>query len=864
MAEPAPGGPWVLLDGMSLAFRAFFALSTEMTTAEGVPTNALHGFAGMLHTLIRTQRPSALVVAIDLPGGSFRNRLTGDYKGGRAATPPELEPQFDFIAGLCRVLGIPVVGVADYEADDVLATLATWGRDRGREVVVVSGDRDTFQLVQDPYVRVLYNRRGVSEYDLYDEAGIRARCGVEPARYPQLAALRGDASDNLPGVPGVGEKTAAKLLERFGDLEGILAHLEELTPKLRENLAEHRDRARANETLMRLVRQVPLPVSVEDLHLGGWRRQEVSTFFERFQMRAMSQRFLQLLDEGLLGPPGDGEIVARDAPPGRELLEVDLDALGGAGPVVVAVREGIVAVLDEASARVAVAPLAAWLARDGGRALIGHDLKGLVRALLEAGHEATLRDDSALMAYLVDSVSGSYDLASVAQRTLGAPAPASGQLFADQGADLREEVALVARVGERLRTEIDAWELRRVYEDIELPLVSVLARMEMVGVGVDADMLRAIGREFAAEAAQLDARIQELAGHPFKVNSSAQLQQVLFSELGLRPVRRIKTGFSTDAASLEAMVDQHPIVEHLLRYREVEKLRSTYGTSLVESVGTDGRIHAVFNQMVARTGRISSEGPNLHNIPVRTAEGRRLRTAFVPPPGWWLAVADYNQIELRILAHLSQDVGLLAAFAAGSDVHRQIASLVFGVAPEEVTHEQREQAKAVSYGLAYGMESFGLSRRLGLPVAHAREIMERYFAGFPTVRQYMDQTVAEIRERGYSRTEWGRIRPFPDLATATGAQRAAVERQAMNAGIQGMAADVFKSALVRLDRALSAGPWRSRLVLQVHDEVVVEVPEEERLEVGPVITTALTEAASLSVPLEISLRWGRDWAAAKG
>ncbi len=869
MAEPPAGGPLILLDGMSLAFRAYFALSADLTTSDGAPTNALHGFAAMVHTLVRTWRPRALAVAFDLPGGSFRNRLVEDYKGGRAATPPQLEPQFDFIRALCEALAIPVIGVPDYEADDILATLATRARDHQHATVVVSGDRDTFQLVEDPYVRVLYNRRGVSEYDLYDEAGIVARCGIEPARYPLLAAMRGDASDNLPGVPGVGEKTAARLLTQFGDLNGIFAHLDELTPKLRENLAIHQERARHNADVMALVRDVPVDVDLADLAVGGWRRSEIETFFDRFDMATMRRRFAQLLDEGLLGAGAEDRPV-----PGRRAGAVvpaarlvDLDDLAGAPECVIAARGGHVAVLDASSARVAVVPKAQWIASYDGSALAGHDIKGLVRELLESGRQVpTPRDDSALMAYLVDSVSGRYDLDAVAERFVAlAPAATSGQLFDDgTGSALIEQVSRAAAVRAALRREIATWQLEAVYEGIELPLVTVLARMEMIGVGVDVTVLRAIADEFAAEAAQLDQEIQVLAGHPFTVNSSPQIQMVLFTELGLRPVRKIKTGFSTDAASLEAMADQHPIVGRLLRYREVEKLRSTYGVTLIDSVGPDGRIHAIFNQMVARTGRISSEGPNLHNIPVRTTEGRRLRTAFVPPPGWWLAVADYNQIELRILAHLSQDQGLLAAFAAGRDVHRQIAALVFGVAPEQVTHEQREQAKAVSYGLAYGMETFGLSQRLGLPVAHAREIMDRYFTSFPTVRHYMERTVAEIRERGFSRTEAGRIRPFPDLATATGASRAAAERQAMNAGIQGMAADVFKSALVRLDHALTAGPWRSRLVLQVHDEVVVEVPDDERATVSEVIAVALTEAATLSVPLEISLRWGRDWATAKG
>jgi DNA polymerase-1 len=377
-------------------------------------------------------------------------------------------------------------------------------------------------------------------------------------------------------------------------------------------------------------------------------------------------------------------------------------------------------------------------------------------------------------------------------------------------------------------------------------------------------MLRTINEEFAREATSLEGQIQKVAGHEFKVNSPQQLQTVLFNELGLTAVKKIKSGFSTDAASLEAIVGEHQIVALILRYREVEKLRNTYGAPLIDAVGPDGRIHAEFKQTVARTGRLSSENPNLHNIPVRSQEGRRLRYAFVPSPGWLLCVADYNQIELRILAHLSQDSGLLAAFASNEDVHRSIAGSVFKVSPKDVNHEQREQAKAVSYGLAYGMEAYGLSQRLGVSVSSAKEIIEKYFTGFPSLRAYMDATIKEIRSRGYSRTEFGRIRPFPDLATAVGPQRQAAERQAMNAGIQGLAADVFKFALVRLDHELSTAGLAARLILQVHDEVLVEAPPAEKDQVEAIILDALTNAAHLSVPLEVSLSWGENWAVAKG
>ncbi len=852
---------------MSLAFRAFFALSPEIATSNGVVTNALHGFAAMLHSLVRTQHPRALAVAFDLPGGTFRDAMSEDYKGGRAATPPELEPQFGFIRSLCEALHIPVLAVPGFEADDVLATLATWGRENHIAVTVVTGDRDTFQLVEDPYVRVLYNRRGVSDYSLYDEAGIVERCGVEPARYPLLAALRGDPSDNLPGVPGVGEKTAAKLLAQYHDFDELYQHLDDLTPKLRENLAAFEDRARNNERVMRLVRDVPLEFTLEELTLGGWNHADALAFFDRFEMKAMRNRFDQLMSEGLLG---SGEVA--DAPAPRvstapTWTDVSPDEVMGAASLVVAFDNDRVAAGDRARGIVAVMSWDEFFERYRGQLIAGHDVKALLRRAADRSLATPNPvEDAAIMAFLVDSVSGRYSLDELSLTYLGvANASAAPTLFGHgDGEYLRDDLTRVVQLIDVLREEIVRWELGYVYESIELPLVSVLARMESRGVRVDVALLRKILKEFTAEAALLDASIQEVVGHPFKLNSPQQLQTVLFDELGLSAVRKIKTGYSTDASSLEAIIDEHRVVAMILRYREVEKLRSTYGAPLIDSVGADGRIHAVFQQTVARTGRLSSENPNLHNIPVRSDEGRRLRYAFVPEDGWSLAVADYNQIELRILAHLSQDEGLLGAFAAGEDVHRAIASSVFGVAPDAITHEQREQAKAVSYGLAYGMEAFGLSQRLGLTVANARAIMDRYFEGFPTLRHYMDETVRQIRERGYSRTELGRIRPFPDLATATGPQRQAAERQAMNAGIQGLAADVFKSALVRLDDFLRDGGYEARLILQVHDEVLVEAPREERDAVGAVIVDALVNAAALTVPLDVSLRWGENWAQAKG
>jgi DNA polymerase-1 len=857
---------------MSLAFRAFFALPTDIQTSSGLVTNALHGFASMLVSLIGSQNPRAMAVAFDLSGGTFRDALTEDYKGGRAETPPELDPQFDLIRTMCETLHIPVLGVQNFEADDVLATLASWGRDSKIPVVVVSGDRDTFQLVEDPYIKVLYNRRGVSDYSLYDEAGIFERCGIESARYPLLAALRGDTSDNLPGVPGVGEKTAAKLFAQYRDFDELYANLDALTPKLRENLVTYEERARNNEMVMRLIRDVPLDFTLDDLTFGGWNHQEIDAFFERFEMNSMRTRVNKLIQQGQLGEPGgQSEIKASAAPlkKTRALKQVSTlkDVLGGTASPVVAFNDERVAVSNSVAGTVAVVDLDEFFATSATTPIAGHDVKGLFRVAKERGVSLVdPSDDTSIMAFLVDATSGHYELADVAHRFVDEPIDnAKPSLFsASSDETLVHDVTLVARLRDVLRGEIARWELGRVYDEIELPLVAVLGRMEASGIRVDVELLKTIADEFASEAKELDHEIQKVAGHEFKVNSPQQLQAVLFEELGLTAMKKIKSGFSTDATSLEAIQDEHKIVPLILRYREVEKLRSTYGTPLISSVSPDGRIHARFMQTVARTGRLASENPNLHNIPVRSQEGRRLRYAFIPTEGWLFAVSDYNQIELRILAHLSQDQGLLGAFASHEDVHRTIAASVFGVAPKDVTNEQREQAKAVSYGLAYGMEAFGLSQRLGIPVSSAREIINKYFDGFPSLRNYMDTIIKEIRNQGYSRTEFGRIRPFPDLATAVGPQRQAAERQAMNAGIQGLAADVFKSALVRLDHRLNEEGLQARLILQVHDEVIVEAPPSEQDQVSAIMIDALTNAASLSVPLEVSLHWGENWAAAKG
>jgi len=944
-AEPdAADRPLILLDGMSLAFRAYFALPETLKTSSGVTTNAVHGFASMVLNLVRDHRPVGLAVAFDLPGATFRDEIVDDYKGGRDETPADLPPQFDMIRDVLEALAIPVVSAEGFEADDVLATLATEARDRRHPVIIVTGDRDSYQLVEDPYVRVLYNRRGVSDYALYDEAGIEERTGVRPPKYPLVAALRGDPSDNLPGVPGVGEKTAAKLVNEYGDLDTLYANLDALSPKLRQNLAEHAERVRTNAEMIPLVRDVPLDVDVDDLVLGGWHHEAARSAFARLEMKGAWGRFETAMRDGLLGSPAAGESPdgrpeergAETGPAGdREWLVAPDCTVPTSVPSAVAALDELVAGARAGTGILALAPrwacdpgrsplealalvaepsdpsdpsagvhlgahaggplvaepevLAALAAAvgPGGVGVVAHDAKELMRSLLPLGVDVTgLVVDTAVAAYLLDPSVDQYRLSDLAARFVGVGVD-DGTGAAGQGAFALEPdadgsdgagagdldgaglglvrlAAVIARLRAPLQAALDGVGERRLFDDMERPLVRVLARMEVVGIPVDRDVLRSIAAELSDECRSLEARMHELAGGPFNVNSVKQLRTVLYDDLGLSPGRKTKTGYSTDARTLESLRGQHPIVEVLLRYREVEKLRSTYGESLAAEVAPDGRIHATFRQTVARTGRLSSDRPNLHNIPVRTDEGRRFRQAFVPSPGRRLLVADYDQVELRAIAHLSGDPGLTAAFAAGEDIHRTVAARVFGVDRDEVTHEQRSTAKMVSYGLAYGMESYGLAQRLGVPVEEARGILDAFFDAFPSVHDYMDRAVAEARANGYTITVFGRRRPLPDLESANHQVRQAAERQAMNAGIQGLAADVFKMALIRLDSGLEEGGYHSDLVLQVHDEVLVDVDPDEAEAVEALTRTALTGAVELSVPLEVAMAWGDSWAEAKG
>jgi DNA polymerase-1 len=887
-------GSYHLVDGNSLTYRAFFALPSDMSTASGQITNAVFGFTSMLINVIKDHHPDGMIVAFDRPEPTFRHEAEPEYKAQRDAAPDILRQQMGLVREVLDALGIQQVEAPGWEADDLIATLSTKLVERGDDVVIVTGDRDSYQLVSDPHVKVLYNRRGVSDYAFYDEAGIAERTGVTPALYPQYAALRGDNSDNLPGVPGVGEKTAAKLINQYGGLDGIFAHVDEQTPKLRENLAAHEERARKNLELMILRHDAPIDsVDLDDLAITP-KPDEVQRLFDFLEFRTFADRLAEALG------PSSG--IESSAP--RDELHAEVETIDDAAAAVDLIARldvldvaaawegepgrgdllGVAVVTDGSSSSVAWIPVE--LLRDDGVAtsigahdhVRGHNIKPLMRSLLAA--EVDLRGlqlDTAIAAYLIDPAEARYELADLLVKfTEFAPssddAAASGQLDLDgtatTAADRAGRNALaVHHVAGPIEASLDAFGMAALYHSIENPLVRVLARMEHVGVGVDIGALRSINQRLTAEVESLAAELRRVAGRDdLNLNSPTQLRELLFEQKALSPVgvKKSKSGYSTDAQTLEKLKDQWPeFIVPLLRHRECEKLRGTYGEGLINEVAPDGRIHATFNQTVARTGRLSSDQPNLHNIPVRSDEGRVFRTAFVPSPGRKLLVADYNQIELRCIAHLAADPGLIEAFTSGQDIHNATAARVFSVDPADVTLEQRSKAKMVSYGLAYGMEAYGLGQRLGIPTDEAAVILDAYFEAFPNVKAYMDATVLEARKNGYTETLFGRRRPIPELLNANWRIRQAGERQAMNAGIQGLAADIFKVALVRIDEALEAGGHESELVLQVHDEVIVEIVDAERELVGDLVIDLMRGAAELDVPLEVNVAWGDTWAAAK-
>ncbi|MFZ9985014.1 MAG: DNA polymerase I [Ilumatobacteraceae bacterium] len=878
------------LDGNSLTYRAFFALPTDMATASGQVTNAVYGFCSMLTTLMKDQRPDGVVVVFDRKEPTFRHEAAPEYKAQREKQPDILYQQLDIVRELLGALGVATLDYKGFEGDDLIATIVDRCEQDGTDIVIVTGDRDSYQLVHDPHVRVLYNKRGVSDYALYDEKGIFERTGVTPAQYVDYAALRGDPSDNLDGLPGVGEKTAAKLLNQYGSLQAIIAAAGEQTPKLKASIIEHADRVVRNAELMKLRRDVPIDVNY-------------ASFVPRPDFARTAQMFTTLEFKNMMARVKDAfaPFVSEDAPTSAEgdMTTVAAETLAAKisrstkttklpeGEFVLLPGWSASAALGDPPAGIAVVSFASsnevtWIDDvasivdqvSKSSLIVTHDAKRLHWLLASGSQRLPGVFDVAIAGYLLDPADGERSVADLAQSHLGvtigssSQAP-SGQLsFGDEGADVMDatctEALAVSRIVDKMREGLAAQEMLDLARDIEMPLIAVLARMEHLGIGVDRAALDRIASHLETRVAELTKKLHALAGKEFNINSPAQLRVILFEEKKLQPGKKTKTGFSTDAATLEKIRDQWPdFIDALMEFRELDKLRGTYGEGLREVVARDGRIHATFNQMVARTGRLSSENPNLHNIPVRSEEGKVFRTAFVPSKGAQFLVADYNQIELRCIAHLANDPGLIEAFTKGEDIHTSTAARVFAVAPKDVTGEMRSKAKMVSYGLAYGMEAYGLSQRLGIGVDEAAEILEAYFAAFPNVKQYMDDAVETAKKRGYTATLFGRRRFIPELNNPNFRIRQIGERQAMNAAIQGLAADIFKIALVEIDAKLMASQSSGRIVLQVHDEVIVEAKKSEAEEVEQIVLGSMRSAASLKVPLEINAAWGDSWASAK-
>lgn len=891
----------LLLDGHSLAYRAFFALPDSLRTSSGELTNAVHGFVSMLVRLLSTRGPSAVAVAFDVGEDEERTAAYEDYKAGRDEMPDELGTQIDRLHEVLDVLGVAVVEVPGVEADDVLATLATRAVADGYRVEIVTGDRDAMQLV-DADVTVLYTLKGISETAAMTPDAVQERFGVPPERYVQLAALRGDGSDNLPGVPGVGAKTAARLLTDFDGIDDVYARIDEVPgKKVPAMLVEHRDAVDRNLALMTLRRDVAVGTTTAELvrgARGAVDRDAFATLFAELELRTLGARVRsELLGdvEDAAATVEDGAGAAAVATSGEVAAPraVDADGLAAwlaeaAGTVavslvtadhaadVVAEHVGLatagaepVVVPGDAVAPGACPAFDALLA-DPARRVVVHDAKRVHRAIGGGRRLDGIGLDALLAGYLLAPDARDYSLGTlVAQRlgrdAAGPDAAADGRLALDVDGDAwavaGHAAADLLELAPVLATALDDSGLRGVHDTIELPLTRVLAALEDRGIAVDVDVLTTLHGELAGRVDELAAEVHRHAGHEFNVGSSQQLQTVLFDELGLPRTRRTKTGYSTDATALADLAVEHPIVGAVLEWREVSKLLSTYVDALPPLVQPDTRrIHTTLSQTAAATGRLSSSHPNLQNIPVRRPEGRAVRRAFVAGEGYaTLLVADYSQIELRILAHLSADEGLLGAFASGEDVHATTAARLFDLDPADVDSTTRDRAKAVNYGLAYGLTAFGLARQLGIPGQEAQDIVDAYDDRFPGVRGYLDDVVGRATRDGYTTTLYGRRRYLPDLTSGDRNRRQIAERMALNAPIQGTAADIIKLAMLALEDALAAAEVRSRQILQVHDEVILEVADGEQDAVRALTVDALAGVADLAVPLEVDTAFGVTW-----
>ena len=885
----------LLMDGHSLAYRAFFALPAEnFSTTTGQQTNAVYGFTSMLSNTLRDEAPTHFAVAFDVSRKTWRSEEYAEYKANRSKTPDEFRGQVELIGELLDAMGVRRFAVDGFEADDVIATLATQAEAEGFKVSIVTGDRDAFQLVSE-HTTVLYPTKGVSELTRFTPEKVREKYGLTPSQYPDFAALRGDPSDNLPGIPGVGEKTATKWINQFGSFAELVERVEEVKGKVGQNLRDHLETVQRNRRLTEMVRDVELPYGPTDLERVPYDLEAVRQILDTLEFRhANFRERLFAADPGAAEqeaavPEAGVEIDGRVLEAGglaRWLAEFGSTPLGlmsvdtwrlGAGQVTeiaLATHEGPAAYFDPTALDAEdETAFAKWCA-DAGSAKVLHNAKAVQRSFAEHGWTlAGISMDTALAAYLVQPGRRSFALEALSTEFLGRELPQAAQsegqlaLGAEEEAQadvLMGQARTVLDLGEAFNARLPEVGAAELLHDMELPTSAVLATMERAGIAADVQWLRSLEQQFADAVQEAVRQAHASVGREFNLGSPKQLQEVLFGELALPKTKKTKTGYTTDADALQWLAAQteHELPVLMLRYREQSKLRTTV-EGLIKTVGDDGRIHTTFSQTVAATGRLSSTDPNLQNVPVRTDEGRAIRRAFVVGAGYEsLMTADYSQIELRVMAHLSQDQGLIEAFTTGEDLHTTVASQVFSVPGEQVDAEMRRKIKAMSYGLAYGLSAFGLSQQLNVGTDEARKLMDTFFERFGGVREYLHRAVEEARAVGYTQTMLGRRRYLPDLTSDNRQRREMAERMALNAPIQGTAADIVKIAMLRVDEALTSERLSSRLLLQVHDEIVLEIAAGERAQVEELVRREMAGAVELSAPLDVSVGVGADWESA--
>jgi DNA polymerase-1 len=884
----------MLLDGNSLAFRAFYALPAEnFKTQGGLTTNAVYGFTAMLINLLRDEGPTHIAAAFDVSRQTFRKEKYPEYKEGRSATPDEFRGQIDITKEVLAALGITVLAEAGFEADDLIATLATQAENEGYRVLVVTGDRDALQLVSDD-VTVLYPIKGVSELTRFTPEAVQNKYGLTPTQYPDFAALRGDPSDNLPGIPGVGEKTATKWISEYGSLQSLVDNIDKVKGKVGDALRAHVSGVILNRELTELVKDVPLAQTPDTLRMQPWDRDQIHRLFDDLEFRVLRDRLFDTLASsdpeveegfdvrgGALEPGTLAAWLTEHSLGNRFGLAVvgtHLAFDGDATAIAIVSADGEGVYLDTATLTSEdEAALASWLA-DPGPPKALHEAKLAMHDLEGRGwHLAGVTSDTALAAYLVRPGQRSFALDDLSvrylRRELRADNPEQQQLSLlddEDGVDdqavqtLILRASAVADLANALDEELARIDSSSLLGQMELPVQRALAAMESAGIAVDLDLLGQLQSQFADQIRDAAEAAYAVIGKQINLGSPKQLQVVLFDELEMPKTKRTKTGYTTDADALQGLFDKtgHPFLQHMLAHRDATRLKVTVD-GLLNAVGSDGRIHTTFNQTIAATGRLSSTEPNLQNIPIRTEAGRQIRDGFVVGAGYAeLMTADYSQIEMRIMAHLSKDEGLIEAFNTGEDLHSFVAARAFGVPIDEVTPELRRRVKAMSYGLAYGLSAYGLASQLKISTEEAKVQMDAYFARFGGVRDYLLEVVDQARKDGYTSTVLGRRRYLPELDSSNRNVREAAERAALNAPIQGSAADIIKVAMINVDAALKDSALKSRMLLQVHDELLFEVVEGEREELEALVRDKMGAAYPLDVPLEVSVGYGRSWDAA--